>query len=765
MDARQLSGLLTGVNTVNINLPVTLLLGPAQISVTATPAFMIQGNGNAPPNPIASLTVIGLDPNASVIVAGKGGITLFEMTGNFVPVSDYYGGETLTIKRCGLCGGNLGQNGGLSATVAVNTQAYPSTNFEQGLLLIEDCLITNFGDTALKIGASVNFNRIHRNEFLCNYQAIYLDNNTEASINENNFIQGPNAGPTVTVIGPMHRIVHNYFYRNALNDVSNQPDILLLPQASWPNEAGGYVWIEDNRFGSELENLDPGRRRIKLAASDSTIVGGPAIIHGNQFLGPQVPCTISVPAGSKTATVTLTGGYATNGLVPGVMVTIFGAANLQLDGTFPIVSVSPPTQLTYTLPNSVSANSLDAWVRLAATAAIETDNPHMAWDVHGNFFANYGVLIADNENPPGKTQNTDHGWGESLFIDNRVLCPNGGYQVFANGGNNFTCIRPPANSSLEAVDPWPKQIEARSLRNRVPQSEHLDQWVVNGVTVSAGQPDPFGTKRAFLLTLSGTTGSQNIRSLAIDTNSLTTTSRLVIKFWARQGSLTSLLVGLLTNNAAWYGNLFPVSLGSDWKQYKFVTNQLYSSTGPFSLLFYPGDISFTSGTVYVFAPQVSDDDTDYLPSGISFVTDPSAGSRFEKAVILTSLKTTTHSGDPTSAPSVTATNLGTGGLPSLQAGSTDFSGVIVLTAGTSTAGTVAKASGQVTITFSQPYVGTSPPVVVATLQDGTAPWTQTTSQVRVLSSSVQSCALEWVNGSPMTASHTYLIAYVVIGRA
>jgi hypothetical protein len=761
VDARGLTGTQHGAATVVVDRPVTLLLGAAQIQVTANPAFLLQGNGNAPPKPLATLTVLGLDPNATVIVANQANVTLFELRGNIVALSDYYGGETLTIKRCGLCGGNVGANGGYPGTVMVNTQGYPTTNFENGLLLIEDNLITNFGDTALKIGASVAFNRIHRNEFLCNKQAIYLDNNTEASINENNFIQGPCAGPTVTAIGPMHRIVHNYFYRNSLSDPSNAPDILLQPEASWPSQAGGYVWIEDNRFGSELENLDPGRRRIKLAASDTTLIAGPAIVRGNQFLGPAVPCTISVASSSTTATVTLTEGYVTNGLAAGVTVTIYNASNLRLNSTFTIGSVnSSANQFTYTLPTASTSttNGVDAGVRLADAPAIELDNPHLAWDVRGNFFVNYAVLIDDNQNPPGQTQNAAFGWGESLFIDNRVICPNGGYKVFANEGNDFTWIRPPANSALKAVDPWPKQAETMSLRNRVPQSERVDVWSTNGLTVSPAEPDPFGTNRAFLLTLKGATGSQNAASPAIDVSGLTSTSRLIIKFWAKQGTLTSLLVGLLANDVNWYGNLFTVSLGPEWKQYKFVTNQLYSLSDTFNLVFYPGDLSFTSGSVYLFAPQISDDDSDYYPTGATSVLDNSAGTRFEKSVILTSVKTTT--GNATAIPFL-AISLGLGsGTATVQAGSTDFSGVVVLSPGSGAA-----ASGTVTLTYTVPYNGVNAPVVVATLQDGTLAWTAGTSQVRVTSSSATSCTLVWVNGSPLTAGATYAIAYVVIGRA
>jgi len=339
-----------------------------------------------------------------------------------------------------------------------------------------------------------------------------------------------------------------------------------------------------------------------------------------------------------------------------------------------VQSVVSSTQFTYTLPVSASASGLDACVRLADAPAIELDNPHMSWDVHGNLFANYGVLINDNQCPPGQTQNVGWGWGESLFVDNRVICPQGGYKVFANEGNNFTWIRPPANSSLKTVDAWPKQIESLSLRNRVTQSERLDLWTPgNGLTVSPNQIDPFGTKRAFQLTLHGSVDNQSLGSAPVDLSGLSSTSRLVIKFWAKQGTLASLWVGLYdVSKASWFGNLFPVSLGPDWKQYKFVTNQLYSLANNYVLLFYPGDFTFTAGNLYLFAPQISDDDSDYYPTGASVISDASAGSRYEKAVILTSLKTTTHTGDPSSAPSVTATGLGAGSA-ALQPGSTDLS--------------------------------------------------------------------------------------------
>jgi hypothetical protein len=774
VDARQLSGSLPGAVTVVVNKPVTLLLGPVQIQATANPAFQVQGNWTPTSSGVSSLTVLGLDPNASMIVATVPNQILFEVSGVFVaPGSDYVGGETLTIKRCGLSGGTY--NSPTAGTMMVHAEANGSSNnFTQGLLLIEDNLIQFFGGTAIWIGAAVYFIRIHRNYFLANQQAIYLDNNTEASITENWFMQGqgPNAGPSITSVGPMHRIVHNYFYRYALSDTGNQPDILLQPQSGWQSQAGGYVWIEDNRFGNELENLDPLRRRIVLKASDSALIAGPAIVRGNQFLGPQTQVTISSAGTTAIVTVDQAHGWSTQGLVAGQSwVVVYNAPQAPLNGTFLVQTVTPPATFTYTLNAGFNTQApVTAAMRLAGATAIELDNPHLPWDVSGNFFVNYGVLIDDNQDlpiSPSQPGNSAYGWGESLFVDNRVICPSGGYSVFANQGNDFTWVRPPANSPLKAMDAWPKQIETRALRNRVPQSELLNQWTaVNCQPASGGVNDPFGTLRAYSISLSGTAANQHIASAYIDATNLPQTSRLVVKFWAKQGSLNALCVGIwvASGSGGWFGNFFPVSLGPDWKQYKFVTNQLCSYLGNnFQLCFYPGDSNCSSGNVNVFGPQVSDDDSDYYPTGptaSSFVTDSSAGSRFEKAVILTSLKTTTHTGDPSSAPSVTSSNLGTGGSATLQAGSTDFSGVIVLTPGSG-----ASTTGNVTISFNVPYVGTNAPIVVATLQDGTNPWSHGTSQVRVFASSGQSCTLTWVNSSALTANKTYLISYVVIWTA
>jgi hypothetical protein len=140
--------------------------------------------------------------------------------------------------------------------------------------------------------------------------------------------------------------------------------------------------------------------------------------------------------------------------------------------------------------------------------------------------------------------------------------------------------------------------------------------------------------------------------------------------------------------------------------------------------------------------------------------DASAGARFEKSVILTSVKTTTGSATALPLLTISKCSLGRSGAATAQPGSTDFSGVIVLVPGAGAA-----ASGTVTLTYIVPYNGVNSPVVVATLHDGRLAWTARAAQVRVTSSTSSSCTLEWVNASPLAAGATYAIAYVVIGRA
>jgi hypothetical protein len=487
---------------------------------------------------------------------------------------------------------------------------------------------------------------------------------------------------------------------------------------------------------------------------------------------------ISASSSGKLVTVTVP---STVMLTLGRVVTINGAGDPKYNGDYVITGISSTesnaTQFTYELPVSYTHDSVaGGFVYATNGAAITLMNPHLAWDVSGNHFVNYQTLINDYQ-----TQDAGDGYGQSLFIDNRVFSGSKvpGYQVFANEGRNFSVLRlppdaaSPALTTLGALTALPRANETRSLQNRLIHSEELDvgqYWTRgNGLSVSIYEPaDPFGSYRAFRLALSGRLPTnQNIgQRIDMTRRPVALGSRLVIKFWAKRDSLSVLRVGLWhIKSQQWHGNLFTASLGSDWRQYKFVTNGLVS-TDDFALYFYPGDPMQLSGDVILFAPQVSDDDTDYYPTRDFPVYDLSAGSRFEQAPVITSLKTMTNSGAALLKPSSTwvpevfppGSNTPPG-TASLEPGSSDFAGVIELTieAGRPTSGTVA-------VSFAKAYVGASKPVVVACLVDKTGAWGNASVRVVPTQSPNAEFTLYWADSAGLVPGKTYGLSYVVIGR-
>jgi hypothetical protein len=882
IDATNVDSLqMTFQTSIEVKKPLTLILGAGAYKVA----------GSAPPetlfNIAASTTKVsfrltGLDPTATSIKAAPQGTRIFQLSGNFNQTAGE-GSPYFCVQRLKFDGNSASRTSILLSMISPPSPA--SLRFENGLLVVEDCLITNFGGAivgaAIQIASSVYFCRLRRNQFLYNYQALYVDSNSETSIRENSFAQGEAGGATLTLVGPMNRVVHNYFYRKTLRDVSYEPDILLLPKASQllpknspddkdqiiglNSQAGGYCWIEDNRFGGERENLDPRRTRIRLFSQlDARLIGGPVIVRGNQFSGPSAAIE-SLSANGFFATVTLKTNMTTRGLTPGTIVVIRGDHTKDFNGTFAIQTVIDDLSFTYALEYSGIPERDDATVRLASSesidrlsfrpmviisasssgklvtvtvartvmltlgrlvtingagdpkyngayvitgisstednttrftyelpvsythdsvaggfvyatngAAITLMNPHLAWDVSGNHFVNYQTLINDYQ-----TQDAGDGYGQSLFVDNRVFSSSKvpGYQVFANEGRNFSVLSlpsgtaSPALTTLGALTAVPRGNETRSLQNRLIHSEELDvgqYWTRGGgLSVSRYEPeDPFGSYRAFRLALTGKFANQNIgQRIDVTVRPVVLGSRLVIKFWAKRDSLSVLRVGLWhIKSQQWHGNLFTASLGNDWQQYKFVTNGLVS-TDDFALYFYPGDPMQLSGDVILFAPQVSDDDTDYCPTRHLPIYDLS-GNRFEQAPVITSLKTMTNSGAPLDKPTSTwvpevfppGSNMPPG-TASLEPGSSDFAGVIELMigAGRPTSGTVA-------VSFAKAYVGASKPVVVACLVDKTGAWGNASVRVVPTQSPNAEFTLNWADSAGLAPGKTYGLSYIVIGR-
>jgi hypothetical protein len=295
------------------------------------------------------------------------------------------------------------------------------------------------------------------------------------------------------------------------------------------------------------------------------------------------------------------------------------------------------------------------------------------------------------------------------------------------------------------------------LRNRLAQSEDFTAKVwrkIAGVSVLPAQLDPYGTTRACLVKRDGAAANQFLAQEFTNGPS----ARLYVTFWARAGdssSLSSSLIAALYDTVAdaLVGERESFTLGSDWKQYRFVSNGLITSRA-YELRFYPVNHDPTPGSVTLFGAQVADYDSDYYPTGTSEAVDTTSGNRFEKAAVFTSVKTATHTGSPTSAPSVVAEIPGAN--YKLEAGSTDMAGVVVRAGGKGTA-----KNGAFKLIYHAAYVIT--PVVVVSLIDGSGAWSDG-SLTKVESSDNDNCVIAWTNPSGLKAFKSYRISYVVIGR-
>jgi hypothetical protein len=618
-------------STITISKPITLLLGAGNYDGAAvTPIFNIVTTGF----PAANLIVHGMDPRGTTITAGING-TIFKIDGDFY---DYAGDgrPMFQVSHVTLDGNN--QTGSL-AVDASNTGL--TLNFQDGIISLEDCTITRFKNShgAVWIGPSVYFVRLNRNNFIDNEAAIWLDSNVEAAVTQNYFSQGPStSSPTITSVGPMQRIVNNYFYRYNVADTSTQPDIQLLPNASWGSQAGGFVWILDNRFGGERENFNTARSRIRLYASDSTLIAGPAIIKGNQFLGPSVGIS-SVSAIGGVATVTLLTSGVTTGLVTGTTrVTISGSSVSAVNGTW-VVTGKTATTFTFALSGTYSGGA-GGQVMLADGHPISIENPSLAWDLSGNYFNAYGVIVNDAQPSIASAYDV----GNSQFLDNRIAPPASGYRIFANEGRQFSRVNAQPGASIASLDGTPHAVESPSLINRLPASDVLTTWTTNtssgsSVAVTSSQADPNGGTSAFLITIGGTGANQWIGQ-AFYTADLSILSRVTVKFWAKAGTLSSFNVGVTASGTTnFIGGLRTVSLSSTWKQYKLVIDGLPApTTTTYQLLFYPGRSDVLAGSVSLWQPQVSDSDSDYLPNTnaynvIAKAIDTVNGTRFQKGVL------------------------------------------------------------------------------------------------------------------------------------
>ena len=288
---------------------------------------------------------------------------------------------------------------------------------------------------------------------------------------------------------------------------------------------------------------------------------------------------------------------------------------------------------------------------VSGQTAIKIDDPISGWSIHDNYFDSFSTLVNDNQ-----SNNTGESGGSS-FHGNVVRTPQTGlipWKAFTNGGKGFSVVEPPVGVTSErAVTAIPRNSESILLINRITHSQDLTNaaWTKSGVTVTAGQTDPFGGTEAMALTRANLTGSEYV-GIPIDTTLLRDASgvgasgnagRLVIGLWAQAATVDNAVVSIYSATDGFLVATPVIQVSSTWKRYILTFSGL-NSAHVFRANIYPGGLRQTAGIMRVCWVQVSDDDTDYLPTSGAVASSTVIGSRYQHGVqfagkIITTLPT------------------------------------------------------------------------------------------------------------------------------
>jgi hypothetical protein len=260
------------------------------------------------------------------------------------------------------------------------------------------------------------------------------------------------------------------------------------------------------------------------------------------------------------------------------------------------------------------------------TFCFEFLNPIAGWDVFGNEFDDFDLIVKDSTAKFDGILVTNT-WGRNRYFWSRRR--NG--KLFENGGAQFTEI----DENVFGYQPLTHSYEPREARNRLWNSTAIDLWnKSSGVTITTGQADPDGGTSAFLIESDGTAGGQHIfRSITITGMG----SSVVVRFRAKAEDSTKIVAGMRdsASPSGWIGMLQNIVLDNQWREYRFVLNGL-NPANAHQLYFYPADtIASRAGGFFLYQPQVSDHVSDFVPTptgaGVA-VTD--VGRRFQKRVLL-----------------------------------------------------------------------------------------------------------------------------------
>jgi hypothetical protein len=618
--------------------------------------------------------------------------------------------------------------------------------------------------------------------------------------------------------------------------VMNRPicaDIRIA--AGLGNALDGIVTLENVKFGAEnlywLRQCP--RIEVYTPANPTWAVAGTRILHNRIYgpsIGPAMGILTSIGRASNVATATVhtPGSPRGHGLQVGDTFHVVDCADHSFNGqNFTVTAIGSPgvSQTVSWASTGSNAGQSDqsGFVIPADTAAIELNSPVAGVLIEGNAIDNWAHAVDDTV---PCTDETNAAHGRSVYRDNFEL-NNVGLPCYAfksGFGRGFDIVQPGAQAAGPRFTNTPREIEATRLQNRVAYSEGagaIANWNEVGMTLTS-DTDPLGGSAAVNIARAGSdsfftavpplTAFGEYVAPAFDNTGLG--AGLYVKFWAKAGSLSSIMTAVvdLSSNFILPNSQRCIALTSTWTQFKIPVT-IPAGAGTLLLAFCPGGpgiLDCTAGDVSVWGVQVCDVDSDYAPTTGTAVDLTDTGARFARkvrmgaltasqAVVtdankgLVSMAYTTAaaassllqldassraaikglvSSGSAPTPSIIASTLGSTGTVSLETGSNDMAGVIILNPGGS--GIAALAS--LALSYSTTLPGNAPTVQL-TLVDSASSWGGAVAgasvpSVRVTSSSTTFFSLlaynnHWdgaaVSGLTLVnGSDQYRIAYHVV---
>lgn len=262
--------------------------------------------------------------------------------------------------------------------------------------------------------------------------------------------------------------------------------------------------------------------------------------------------------------------------------------------------------------------------------AIAVTIPTGRFFIEDNNFDLFGTVVDDTADlsAAGGTL-----YGLSTFLHNSVRTAGGAaWTTFTNGGRCFNKIELPQGASAPLASALADvRHESPKLGNRFAQSEDFNTWTKSGVTVTAGQTDPFGGTRARLLTRAGSASAEYVRS-NLDGTGLT--NQAFFSIWLKAGTLSTAALRFYDNTAnKRLTTDVQAQLSSDWRKFKIPYHGLVTSDTYSVFILVGGEVT-TSGTIYAYAAQASDFDSDYYPTSGAATSITDFGARLENGLII-----------------------------------------------------------------------------------------------------------------------------------